>query len=32
MKKSYKDLFKKGYFPDVLAPDEEKAKDSYGLQ
>lgn len=32
MKKRFKDLFKKGHFPSVLAPDEEKVKDSYGLK
>lgn len=31
MKKSYKDLFKRTNFPDVLAPDEEKAEEVYGL-
>jgi hypothetical protein len=32
MKDSFKDLFKKGAFPDVLAPDEVKSEDSYGIQ
>jgi hypothetical protein len=32
MKDSFKDLFKKGAFPDVLAPDEVKSEDAYGIQ
>ena len=32
MKKEFKDLFSRKGFPDILAPDEEKKEDSYGVQ